>query len=653
MGRADDQVKIRGFRVEPGEIAAVLQGHEAVAQAAVVAREDRRGEKTLVGYLVPNTGQEIDLGLLRRFATGRLPRHMVPSALVVLEALPITPNGKLDQRALPAPAVTTAETGGRAPRSAQEEILCVVFAEVLGVPSIGIDDDFFALGGHSLLAARLISRIRTTFGAELGIRDLFDAPTVAGVAERLKDGRPARPALVAGERPEVLPLSFAQQRLWFLDQLEGASATYNSPFAFHLRGPVDVEALRAAIGDVVGRHEALRTVYPAVDGKPRQLILPAGEVRVPFTVVECGRDALDRELNRAAFTPFDLSSELPLRVVLFTLGGEESVLSVAIHHIASDGWSMRPLWEGLAAAYRARLAGAVPDWEPLAVQYADYTLWQHHQLGETVDRQLAHWSEVLRDAPQEVALPLDRPRSGTGPRTGGLVEFGLDTELHAALEELARRHGVTLFMVLHAALAGLLSRMGAGTDIPIGTVVAGRSDEALDELVGFFVNTLVLRTDLSGSPTFGELLGRVREADLAAFSNQDVPFERLVEELNPVRSASVHPLFQVMLVLQNNNEGVLRLPDVTVESKPFADAPARFDLNFAFTEAWAADGTPGGIEVELQYAADLFDRATVESLGLRLRSLLSAMVVDAGQVVGSVDVLVGGERELIVSGWGG
>ncbi|MFJ6777456.1 condensation domain-containing protein, partial [Kitasatospora sp. NPDC091257] len=407
------------------------------------------------------------------------------------------------------------------------------------------------------------------------------------------------------------------------------------------------------------RHEALRTVYPAVDGQPRQLVLPAGDVEVPFRVEPCAEEEVAERISAEAFAAFDLSTELPLRVALFTLGegegeGEgESVLVLTLHHIASDGWSMRPLWEGVASAYRARLAGLAPEWEPLAVQYADYSLWQQELLGGVVGEQLAYWSEVLRDSPQEVALPLDRPRSGVVSRAGGRVEFGLDAELHAELEGLARRHGVTLFMVLHAALAALLSRLGAGTDVPIGTVVAGRSDQALDDVVGFFVNTLVLRTDVSGEPTFGELLGRVREADLAAFTNQDVPFERLVEELNPVRSASVHPLFQVMLVLQNNNEEALQLPGVTLEAETFADAPAKFDLNFAFTESWAGDGTPGGIRVELQYAVDLFDHGTVELMGRRLGALLAAMVADPERSVGSVDVLVGGERELIVSGWGG
>nr|WP_274538705.1 non-ribosomal peptide synthetase [Streptomyces sp. CB02056] len=636
VGRADDQVKIRGFRVEPGEVAAVLLAHEAVAQAAVVAREDRSGDKRLVGYVVPVAGREVDPDELRRFAVGRLPRHMVPSAVVVLEALPITPNGKLDQRALPAPAATAVEPGGRAPRSAQEEILCVVFAEVLGLPSVGIDDDFFALGGHSLLAARLISRIRGTFGAELGIRDLFDASTVVGVAEKLKEGRPARPALVAGERPEVLPLSFAQQRLWFLDQLEGASATYNSPFAFRLHGSVDVEALRGAIGDVVGRHEALRTVYPAVDGQPRQLVLPAGEVEVPFRVEPCAASEVAGRIEAEAFAVFDLSVELPLRVVLFTLGEDESVLALTLHHIASDGWSSGPLWQGVTSAYRARLAGAAPEWEPLAVQYADYTLWQHNQLGEALGQQLAYWSEALRDAPQEVALPFDRPRPAAASHEGELLEFHVGPELHAELDALARRHGVTLFMVLHAGLAALLSRMGAGTDLPIGTVVAGRSDEALDELVGFFVNTLVLRTDVSGEPTFGELLGRVRDADLAAFTHQDLPFERLVEELNPVRSLGRHPLFQVMLVLQNNEEGSLQLPDVVVSTESFGTPPAKFDLNLTCVENRDAANAPAGITVVLQYATDLFDQGTAGLVAERLVCLLGVAV---------------GDPEVPVSGW--
>ncbi|WP_049653733.1 condensation domain-containing protein, partial [Kitasatospora sp. MY 5-36] len=417
---------------------------------------------------------------------------------------------------------------------------------------------------------------------------------------------------------------------------EGASATYNSPFAFRLHGSVDVEALRGAIGDVVGRHEALRTIYPAVDGQPRQLVLPAQDVQVPFRVEPCTADELAERIEAEAFATFKLSTELPLRVVLFTATEGESVLVLTLHHIASDGWSSGPLWSGIASAYRARLAGLVPQWEPLAVQYADYTLWQHNQLGATMDQQLAYWSEALRDAPQEVALPFDRPRPATASHEGELLEFHVDPGLHAELDALARRHGVTLFMVLHAALAALLSRLGAGTDIPIGTVVAGRSDEALDDLVGFFVNTLVLRTDVSAEPTFGELLDRVRDADLAAFTHQDLPFERLVEELNPVRSLGRHPLFQVLLVLQNNDEGTLQLPGLTAQPESFGTPPAKFDLNLTCVENRDAANAPSGILAVLHYATDLFDRDTMTLLADRLIRLLGVAV---------------GDPEVPVSGW--
>ncbi|MBC3840324.1 hypothetical protein GXW82_09195 [Streptacidiphilus sp. 4-A2] len=483
----------------------------------------------------------------------------------------------------------------------------------------------------------MLSWVRSTLGIQLGIRDLFDSPTVAGVADRLKQGQPVRPALVAGDRPEVLPLSFAQQRLWFLGQMEGPSATYNIPVAVRLHGAVDVDALRAAVGDVVARHEALRTRYPSVEGEPRQLIVPAQEARVRFTVVESDSDAIAREVRQEAFAPFDLAAELPIRVTLFRLGEAEWTLVLTLHHIASDGWSNGPLWEGLSAAYRARLGGQAPEWEPLPVQYADYTLWQHNLLGDILDEQLDHWRQALQGIPQELVLPTDRSRPAVASHDGDLVEFHLDAELHAELDAMARQYGVTLFMVLHAALATLLTRMGAGTDIPIGTVVAGRSDQALDELVGFFVNTLVLRTDTSGAPTFGELLDRVRETDLAAFDHQDLPFERLVEELNPVRSLSVHPLFQVMIALQNNSEGALQLPGVAVRDESFGLAPAKFDLNFTFAEERDSTGVPAGIHAELQFMTDLFDRATALALSERMLRLLEAAAGDPEVSIAELD----------------
>ncbi|MBC3840319.1 hypothetical protein GXW82_09160 [Streptacidiphilus sp. 4-A2] len=370
----------------------------------------------------------------------------------------------------------------------------------------------------------------------------------------------------------------------------------------------------------------MRTRYSTHNGEPHQLIVPAQDARVRFTVVECDVISSHRRCTRPRTRrSVSRANCRPCGAVPPGRGGVRAV--VTLHHIASDGWSAGPLWEGLSAAYRARLGGRAPQWEPLPVQYADYTLWQHNQLGDILAQQLDHWRQALRGIPQELALPADRPRPAVASHDGDLVEFQLDAELHSSLDALARRHGVTLFMVLHAALAALLTRMGAGTDIPVGTVVAGRSDQALDDLVGFFINTLVLRTDTSGAPTFGELLDRVRETDLAAFTHQDLPFERLVEELNPARSLSVHPLFQVMLVLQNNSEGALQLPGITAQEEPIGISPAKFDLNFTFAEERDAAGTPVGIHGALQFMTDLFDRGTALALSERMVRLLEAAAV--------------------------
>ncbi|MEV4643222.1 amino acid adenylation domain-containing protein, partial [Actinoplanes sp. NPDC049548] len=489
-GRADDQVKIRGFRVEPGEIQHVLARHDAVTQAAVVVREDRPGDKRLVAYVVG------DVTDLRQYLSDRLPDHLVPSAFVAMDALPMTPTGKLDRRALPAPTVEVTAVGARTP---QEEILCGIFADVLGVDTVGTGDNFFLLGGHSLLAMRLSSRVRAALGVELNVRDLFHAPTVAGLTARLAVSAAARPALRAAERPGILPLSFAQQRLWLIDQMEGPSAAYNCPYALRLRGALDRVALEMALADVMDRHEVLRTVFPVVDGRPCQQVV-------------AGRPTLERirpdQLDEMAGRPFDLAAELPLRSYLAETGPEEHVLLLVLHHIASDGWSKAPLLRDLAAAYSSRLAGTPPRWSPLPVQYADYALWQRDLLGSADDpdsvlaEQLGYWRGALVGAPDQLELPTDRPRPAISSHGGDAVTVALDGEVHRALLNLARSTGTTLFMVLQAAVAALLTRLGAGTDIPIGAPVAGRSDEALADLVGFFVNTLVLRTDTSGDPTF-------------------------------------------------------------------------------------------------------------------------------------------------------
>nr|WP_233223903.1 non-ribosomal peptide synthetase [Amycolatopsis sp. CA-128772] len=579
---------------------------------------------------------------LRAHVRDRLPQYMVPSAVVLLDRLPLLASGKLDRRALPSPDKQAA-AGGRAPRTPVEEVLCGLFAEVLDT-SVGVDDDFFALGGHSLMATRLVARLRPVFGVELQVRSVFETPTVAGLAALLSTSAAsaARPALVrADPRPDVLPLSFAQQRLWFLHRLEGPSATYNMPTAVRLTGELDVDALRTALSDVVGRHEALRTVFPEIDGEARQLVLDDGTIPLPVSVVT--EATLADAVSEAAGAVFELESEIPLRAALLRLGAREHVLVLVFHHIASDGWSTAPLWRDLATAYTARRAGDPPQWTPLPVQYADYTLWQRDVLGEPViEPQLAYWREVLADLPERIELPTDRPHPAEASYRGEQFAFGWDARLHSGLVELARACGASVFMVVHAGLTAVLTRLGAGTDIPLGTSIAGRTDAALDDLVGFFVNTLVLRVDTGGDPSFRDLVARVRDRSLDAYAHQDVPFERLVEALNPVRSLAYHPLFQTMLAWQNNAVADLALPGLTVAEEPVRTGTARADLTFFVGER---PGHQAGIHGTAEYNSDVFDRASVEAILERLRMLLAAVVADPDTRIGAVDLLTAAEHE--------
>ncbi|WP_411107764.1 amino acid adenylation domain-containing protein [Streptomyces sp. cmx-4-9] len=530
-----------------------------------------------------------------------------------------------------------------------------MFGEVLGVERVGVDDHFFELGGHSLLATRLVSRVRSALGVELEIRELFEAPTPARLAAVVSGAGAARIALTPRARPDAVPLSYAQRRQWFLNRFEEGTAAYNVPFAVRLTGAVDRAALQAALTDLVERHEILRTLYPEQDGTPCQTLLDRTDVRIETR--QTTESELAGALAAEAALGFDLRTQTPLRARLFELEADVCVLLLTIHHIAADGWSLAPLLRDLSVAYGARVRGGVPRWSPLPVQYADFALWQREVLGSeedpasAVSRQLAFWEEALAGLAQELSLPVDRPRPVALSGAGGAVGFRLEPGLHRGLVALARECRSSLFMVVQAGLAALLSRLGAGEDIALGTPVAGRTDEALDDLVGFFVNTLVLRTDVSGDPTFRELVARVRETDLAAYAHQDVPFERLVEVLNPERSLARHPLFQVMLILQNNAEPQADLPGVASTEEPVALATSKFDLSFELAERFGDEGAPEGIEGYLRYSSDLFDRETAENLLTRFVRVLDSAVLDPGQAVGRIDVLDEAERHRVLVEW--
>ena len=669
LGRADDQVKIRGFRIELGEIESVLAAQPGVAQAAVVVREDRPGDGTLVAYAVPASGARLDPGGLRAAAAAALPGYMVPAAIVLLDRMPLNANGKLDRRALPVPGYATTPER-TAPANPRERALCEVFGQVLGVDRVGAEDSFFDLGGHSLLATRLVSRVRAVLGAELAVRAVFEHPTPASLAAVLDGAGAARPPLVPVPRPERVPLSFAQQRLWFLEQFHGPGTAYNLPFAWRLTGELDTDALAEAVGDVAARHESLRTVFGVADGQPYQRVVPAGQAEVPVTVAAAGRDELAGLVAAAARHEFDLAAELPVRAWLFTLAEREHVLVLLLHHIAGDGWSVRVLMADLAVAYAARREGRAPGWPDLPVQYADYTLWQRELLGgpggagdaggDVADGdgggvlagQVGYWREQLAGLPEELVLPADRPRPAAASQRGGEVRWELaGAGLHGALAALARECQATVFMVVLAGLAAVLSRLGAGTDIPVGAPAAGRTDEALDDLVGFFVNTLVLRADVAGDPSFAGLVGRVRETVLAAQARQDVPFERLVEVLNPARSPARHPLFQVMLADEDVGAVDWQLPGLRVRPEPVPAGAAKFDLTLAFRQDRGPGGAPAGISAAFEYAADLFDPPAIEALAARLTRLLRQAAAAPARPLSTLAILTTAERRKLLHDW--
>ncbi|WP_336081622.1 non-ribosomal peptide synthase/polyketide synthase [Nocardia sp. SSK8] len=653
LGRTDFQVKLRGLRIELGEIEAVLTGLDAVDRAVVTVRDDGTGDY-LTAYLVPANG--IDLDEVKTALRQALPAYMVPGSFVVLDELPVNASGKLDRRALPAPEMVAREF--RAPSTPTEVLVAGVVAEVLGVETVGADDDFFDLGGNSLVATRVAARLGAALDRQVPVARIFETPVVAELAAALDAGSgTARVALVAGERPAAIPLSPAQQRMWFLNRFDPDSAGYNVPVAVRLTGALELDALAAAVADLVERHEVLRTYYPETPGGPVQRIVPAAEAGVALQVRDLPAEAIVTAVTALAATTFDVTAGVPWQVVLYRITAEEAVLALVVHHISADGSSMSPLVRDLMTAYLARRDGAAPRWTPLPVQYADYALWQRAVLGEEPDpgsvaaRQLDFWRTELAELPEELALPLDRPRPAVRTLAGGTVPVRIDAATHARLSALAKEAGATLFMVVHTAFAALLGRLSGSADITVGTPVAGRGEAALEDLIGMFVNTLVFRTRLTAGESFRQSLIRQRATDLAVYAHADVPFERLVEVLDPARSTARHPLFQVGFSFQNFERAELTLPGITVSGIDTDSELSQFDLHLIVSDDYTADGAAAGVTGVLTYAHDVFDTATAAAIGARLERLLTAVAADPHAPLDAVDVLEPAERTRVLTAW--
>jgi amino acid adenylation domain-containing protein len=683
LGRADVQLKIRGYRIEPGEVEARLAELPGVGDAAVVGERPDAGDPRLVAFVQPRPGTAPTAESLRSGLRELLPDYLVPSAIHVVDRFPRTASGKPDRAALlaatPVPAAPTA------PRTETEAAVAAVWSELLGVQTVGAEDSFFALGGHSLLVTRLVYRLRECLGVELPLRAVFSSPTVAGLAAEVealrcagtavaegpgrlgpgaeaardpeKQGTDSYRALVHLGKPDRLPLSRAQRRLWLTAQIDGPRASYNLPVVLGLTGPLDRDALELALLDLFDRHRTLRTVVDGSQGDPVQVLVDPRSCGPVLPVVEVGEQGTQAALATAVGYCFDLGTALPMRPTLLRVSPDRHILLLLIHHIAVDGWSMGPLLRDLATAYAARRAGASPQWAPLPVDYGDYTLWQQASLGTESEpsaalaAQVEYWKARLAGLPEELELPGARPRPAALSGRGAHCPLEIDAALHRKVRALARHTGCTVFMVLQAALAALLTRLGCGTDLAIGAPTTGRTDKALDELVGLFVNTLVLRTDTSGDPAFLELLARVRAGDLDDFANQDVPFEQLVELLNPARSLARHPLFQVMLSMEDGGRAGAALDGLEVRYETVQLGIAKFDLTVALVEHFDADGEPAGMPGALEYAAELFDAPTAAGFARRLVRLLGELVAAPELPLSSAALLEPEEERRILRDW--
>jgi amino acid adenylation domain-containing protein len=657
LGRADYQVKIRGFRIELGEIEAALAKHPSIAQAIVTIDESARGERRLVAYVVAQPQSAPTTVELRSFLKDKLPEHMVPAVFVKLDSFPLNTNGKVDRRALPSPGDTRPEldqtfAGFRTPT---EELLVDIWAQVLGVERVSIHDDFFELGGHSLLATQVVSRIRETFQVEMPLRRLFETPTVAGLAEDLelsrRDGQslqlsPIQPVPRDGD----LPLSFAQQRLWFIDQLDPGNSVYNFPVAVRLKGSLNVVALKKSLNEIVRRHEALRTTFSMVDGQPAQVIAARLSIALPIVnlraLAEVEREnEVQRLVVEEARRPFDLASGPLLRAKVLQLADDEQVGLLTMHHIVSDGWSAGILIREMAALYLAYCAGSPSPLPELPIQYADFAHWQREWLqGAVLQRQLDYWKEQLDGAPPLLELPEDHPRPAVQTFRGGHQSLLLPKAIGGALKALSRDEAATLFMTLLAAFKVLLHCYTRHDDLVVGTPVANRNRLEIEGLIGFFVNALVLRTDLSGNPTFRELVRRVRKVCVGAYAHQDLPFERLVEELHIERDLSRNPLFQVMFVLQNSPVHAVELPGLSLNPVIADGGTTHFDLTLHIVD------TEQGLVATAAYNTDLFDADTISRMLAHFQTLLEAIVKGPDRHLSELSLLTDTQRQQVLSG---